>query len=205
MSEARTVSGESEGAGGTSLPPTAPRRLVASSDVLTALAWEQLSGGVATVDEMLILTTGKGGAEQEYVATVADVRVPFDAATDLEAVTFDHMDITRGRVVAGVTALWLRPDPLARLAAAEVFELRGGAEAPPRSSARLCVLCITSDGEEVPVKKKLLRPCITLTAQVLEDRGRYRDAFETARDAGALEGEFLFIYRYIFIRILLTI
>jgi cytochrome b involved in lipid metabolism len=91
--------------------------------------------------------------------------------------------------VTGTTALWLRPDPLARLAAAEVFELRGGAAAPPRSSARLCVLCVTSDGEEVPVKKKLLRPCITLTAQVLEDRGRYREAFETARDAGVLEGD----------------
>ena len=83
-------------------PPAAPRRLVAYSDVLTVLAWEQLSGGIATVDEMLILTmVGESGVEQEYVATVAEVRAPFDAAMDREAVTFEHMEITRGRVVAG--------------------------------------------------------------------------------------------------------
>ena len=179
---------ESRFAASSALPPSVPpplaatRHLVADAAELSVLAWEQLSGGIATVDEMLILRfstrgAGEGGEVQEYVATVAELRAPFDAAADLEALNFEHIDIARGRVV-DETKLYLRSDPIARLAAPELFTLNSVVVPPPRTRARLCVRCITSDGEEVPVKKLLLRPCISLTAQVLEDRGRYKEAFE---------------------------
>ena len=105
------------------------------------------------------------------VAYITDCNLPFDEAADEEAVVVE--DTFRGVVNSGTAVGLAINEKAATVKDATCFIVSDMPTITPRPQPRHLVNIITNDEELIPVKKKLLTPCVSLAAAVCEGTGKY--------------------------------
>ena len=117
---------------------------------------------VVTRDEIFLF--------HEYVLYVTDLDVPWDEDEDEDALVVK--DTIRGLVDSKETRIFVIKDEKA--VTSKNFRLKNEARRVKTRKPRHMIELLTSDELTVPVKKKLMRPCITLTSSVLEGHGVHK-------------------------------
>lgn len=119
----------------------------------------KLEHRVVTRDEIFLF--------KEYVLYVTELDVPWDEEEDEDALVVK--DTVRGLVDSKETRIFVIKDKNA--VTGKNFRLKNEARRVKTRKPRHMIELLTSDELIVPVKKKLMRPCITLTSSVLEGHG----------------------------------
>ena len=119
----------------------------------------KLEHRVVTRDEIFLF--------KEYVLYVTELDVPWDEEEDEDALVVK--DTVRGLVDSKETRIFVIKDEKA--VTGKNFRLKNEARRVKTRKPRHMIELLTSDELIVPVKKKLMRPCITLTSSVLEGHG----------------------------------
>ena len=123
---------------------------------------KELERRVVTRDEIFLF--------HEYVLYVTDLDIPFDEDEDEDALVVK--DTIRGLVDSKETRIFVVKDEKA--VTSKNFRLENEARRVKTRKPRHMIELLTSDELTVPVKKKLMRPCITLTSSVLEGHGVHK-------------------------------
>lgn len=124
---------------------------------------------VISTDEIFQVTTRtESGDQLKLVCRVGELEEDVDAMECVdEENDIDMPDCYRGRITAD-TSVYVDVE-----GSASNFNLTNIVEKPSSPEIPNVVTVYTSDDEEFPVKRRLLRPCISLTSIVQAGRGKY--------------------------------
>lgn len=121
-------------------------------------------GSIATIEEIFVIEIDR----DEFVGRIISLSCEDDDIEEED--DFVLPDHYRGVVDASTEVFITSECP------SDVLLIEGIVKIPEALPLKNVVYIITSDYEVFPVKRRLLRPCITLTSVVQEGKGIYRDS-----------------------------